>query len=44
MQLTSPVLNPKWLASRKYPFEMIYEFANAVMDIRKWVICWNIGS
>lgn len=32
MQLTSPVLNPKRLASRKYPFEMIYEFANAVMD------------
>jgi hypothetical protein len=32
MQLTSPVLNPKRLASRKYPLEMLCEFANAVMD------------
>jgi hypothetical protein len=32
IQLTSPVLNPKRLASRKYPLEMLCEFANAVMD------------
>jgi hypothetical protein len=32
VQLTSPVLNPKRLASRKYPLKMLCEFANAVMD------------
>jgi hypothetical protein len=32
MQLSRPKLNAQKLASRKYPLEMLCEFANAVMD------------